>query len=86
MAAVRTLDGSRPLLALVGLLFVVTRKRRRLGLLSVFFLASLMGLASLTGCGSTPGSTPQTATYTVTVTGTSGTQIQTTTVTLILHE
>jgi RHS repeat-associated protein len=82
MAAVRTLDGSRPLLALVGLLFVVTRKRRRLALLSVLLLASLAGIASLTGCGSTP----KTATYTVTVSGTSGTQIQTTTVTLILHD
>ena len=82
MAAVRTLDGSRSLLALVGLLFVATRKRRRLALLSVLLLASLAGIASLTGCGSTP----KTAPYTVTVTGTSGTQIQTTTVTLILQE
>ncbi len=73
---------ARPLLALCGVLFVATRKRRRLALLCVLLLASLAGSSLLTGCATSN----HTATYTLTVTGTSGTQVQTTTVSLILHE
>jgi hypothetical protein len=84
LAGLRNLDGSstRPLLAFIGMLFLVTRKRRQLRLLSLLLVLSLAGLASLTGCGSSPSN----ANYTITITGTGGTQVQTTTVTLSLHE
>jgi hypothetical protein len=75
------LSSTRPLLALVGILLLATRKRRRrFAMLGVFLIASVVGLASLAGCGSSPRSTS----YTITVTGTSGPQVQTTTVVLIV--
>jgi hypothetical protein len=84
IAGLRTFDGrsTQPLLALVGLLIVVTRKRRPLRLLSVVVVASLVALTSLTGCGSSP----RTASYTITVTATSGSQVQTANVTLTVHQ
>jgi len=74
----------RPILALLGVLFFATRKRRRFLLLNVLFLASFAGLASVVGCGSAPQSISRN--YTITVTGTSGPQSQTATVTLTLHK
>jgi hypothetical protein len=84
VAGLRPSGGSsiRPLLGLLGFLFVVTRKRTRLRLLSVLVVAPLIGLASLTGCGSTP----HTETFAITVTGTSGSQVQTTTVTITVQD
>jgi hypothetical protein len=83
LASLRDLGGSstRPLLAVAGLIFLVTRKRRQLRLFAVALLVSLAGLTSLTGCGSST----RTATYNITITATGGTQTQTANVTLILH-
>jgi len=83
-AGLRDFGGSstRPLLALAGLFFLITRKRRQLRLLALVLLVSLAGLASLTGCGTSS----KTATYAINITGTAGTQAQTATVTLTLHD
>ncbi len=84
IAGLHALDGrsTQPLLALVGLLILVARKRRHLRLLSVLVVASLVAITSLTGCGSSP----RTANYTITVNATSGSQVQTATVTLTVHQ
>lgn len=73
---------TQPLLALVGLLILVTRKRRHLRFLSLVVVASLVAITSLTGCGSPP----RTASYTITVTATSGSLVQTSNVTLTVHQ
>ncbi|MEO6923450.1 MAG: choice-of-anchor D domain-containing protein, partial [Bryocella sp.] len=67
-----------PMLAFLGCLLLMVRKRRRIALYCLLAIASLATVTSLTGCGSTP----ITAAFTVTVTGTSGTQVQSTTILL----
>lgn len=79
IAALR--ETGTPMLALAGCLLLAVRKRKRLVLYCLLIFASVAGVTTLTGCGSTP----RTATYTLTITGTSGSQAQTTTVKLILH-
>lgn len=78
----RTFGGTstRPILALVGFLFLA--KRRRVLLLSVLLLASFAGIGFLIGCGSSPQPAPRS--YTITVTGTSDSQ--TVNLTLTLHD
>jgi len=85
-AGMRPFGGSstRPILALVGFLFLAIRKRRRVLLLSVLLLVSFAGIGSIMGCGSSPQTAPRS--YTITVTGTSGSQTQTANLTLTLHD
>jgi hypothetical protein len=77
-----------PTLSLIGLFFLPGKRRRRWITLGVLLAASLGAVAALSGCGGGFGlanvtQTPQS--YTVTVTGTSGTDIQTTTVQLTVE-
>jgi len=72
-----------PVLGLVGLFFVPGKRRRRWITLGVLMIASLSALAALSGCGGGFALTGNTSTsYTITVTGTSGADVQTTTVQL----
>jgi hypothetical protein len=74
------------IMPLVGLLFVTRRVRRRWIAFMVLLIASLGALTALSGCGggfALPGSAAKT--YTVTVTGTSGAEQQTTTVQLTVQ-
>jgi hypothetical protein len=75
-------SSTKPMLALVGFLFLFARKRRRPVLYCLLAFASLAGLASLSGCG---GSSPTAANYTITVTATSGSVVQTSTVVLTVQ-
>jgi hypothetical protein len=75
-----------PALALIGLFFVPGNRHRRWLTLSVLLLCSLGALTALSGCGggfSLPGAIS--TNYTVTVTGTSGSAVQTTTVQLTVQ-
>ena len=77
-----------PTLSLIGLFFLPGKRHRRWITLGVLLAASLGAVAALSGCGGGFGlanvtQTPQS--YTVTVTGTSGTDIQTTTVQLTVE-
>jgi hypothetical protein len=75
-----------PALALIGILFV-PGKRRRWITLGVLLVASLGAITALSGCGGGFGLAKviQPQSYTVTVTGTSGSDIQTTTVQLTVE-
>jgi len=69
----------------LGLLFLAARRRKRWIMLAVLLLASV-GVTALSGCGggfALPGSSAKT--YTVTVTGSSGSDSASTTVQLILQ-
>jgi hypothetical protein len=75
-----------PVLALIGLFFVPGKRRRRWLTLGVLLIASLSALTALSGCGggfALPGAASQS--YTITVTGTSGADVQTTTVQLTVQ-
>jgi Bacterial Ig-like domain (group 3)/Bacterial Ig-like domain (group 2) len=74
------------ILPLLGLCFIGAGRRRWLALCLVL-MSSLGVVASLTGCGGSSGSSNKTSpqTYTITVTGTSGTEIQTATVQLTVQ-
>jgi hypothetical protein len=76
-----------PTLSLIGLFFVPGKRRRRWITLCVLLVASLGAIAALSGCGGGFGLAKviQPQSYTVTVTGTSGTDIQTTTVQLTVE-
>jgi lipopolysaccharide export LptBFGC system permease protein LptF len=72
-----------PALALIGLFFVPGKRRRRWLALGVLLIGSLGALTALSGCGG--GFSLPAHSYTVTVTGTSGADIQTTTVQLTVE-
>jgi uncharacterized repeat protein (TIGR01451 family) len=74
------------MLPLAGLLFATRRLRRRWLAVCILMLASLGALTALSGCGGgfgLPGSNGKT--YTITVTGTSGAEQQSTTVQLTVQ-
>lgn len=74
------------MLPLAGLLFATRKLRRRWLTVCVLMLASLGALTALSGCGGgfgLPGSNGKT--YTITVTGTSGAEQQSTTVQLTVQ-
>ena len=68
---------------LMGILIAVGRRRKRLFALLVILLASLGAVTAMTGCGGGFGSAA--TTYNITVTGTSGADVQTTTVKLTVN-
>jgi hypothetical protein len=72
-------------LSLFGLMFVPVKARRQWIAVIVLAIAGVTAAASLTGCsgGGAPKTTGQT--YTITVTGTSGTQQRSTTVQLVVE-
>jgi hypothetical protein len=75
-----------PVLSFVGLLFVPNKRRRRWITLGLLLFASLGALTALSGCGggfALPVASSQT--YTITITGTSGAAVQTTTVQLTVQ-
>jgi hypothetical protein len=76
-----------PALALVGIFFVPGKRRRRRITLAILLFASLTAVAALSGCGGGFGlaTVAPPASYNVTVTGTSGADIQTTTVQLTVE-
>ena len=77
-----------PTLALLGLFYVPGKRRRRWITLGVLLFASLTALTALSGCGGGFGLVsggPASASYTITVTGTSGETQQTTTVQLTVQ-
>jgi hypothetical protein len=72
-------------LPLFGFLFAIKRFRQRWITMGIFILVSLGAATAISGCGggfSLPGSTAKT--YSITVTGTSGAEQQSTTVELIV--
>jgi uncharacterized repeat protein (TIGR03803 family) len=74
--------------SLVGLLFLPGKRRRRWITLGVLLFTSLSALTALTGCGGgfgVAGVTNTPASYTITITGTSGEVQQTTTVQLTVQ-
>jgi hypothetical protein len=74
-----------PALALLSLFFLPGKKRRRWITLAVMLIASAGAFAALTGCGGGFALTNPAHTYTVTVTGTSGANVQSTTVQLTVQ-
>ncbi len=72
-------------LALIGLCLVPGRRCRRWIAMAVLLLASLGAFTALTACGGGFGLTTPSQSYTITVTGTSGTDVQTTTVQLTVQ-
>jgi hypothetical protein len=74
-----------PALAIIGLLFLPGKRRRRWITLGVLLSASLCAFTALTACGGGFALTQQSQTYTVTVTGTSGSDVQSTTVQLTVQ-
>jgi sugar lactone lactonase YvrE len=73
-----------PALALIGILFLPRRRARHWLALGILMLASL-GALTLSGCGGGFYSGSASHSYTITVTGTSGTDVQTTTVQLTVE-
>jgi myo-inositol-hexaphosphate 3-phosphohydrolase len=74
-----------PALAIVSLLFVPGKRRRRWITMALLLFAFLGAIATLTGCGGGFSLTPPAQTYTITVTGTSGAETQSTTVQLTVQ-
>jgi hypothetical protein len=77
-----------PALGLIGLFFVPGKRRRRWITLGVLLITSLGAITALSGCGGGFGLgnvTPPPSSYTITVTGTSGSSVQTTTVQLTVQ-
>jgi hypothetical protein len=74
-----------PALAVIGLCLVPGKRRRRWITLAVLLIASLGAFTALTACGGGFGYTAPSQSYTITVTGTSGTDEQTTTVQLTVQ-
>jgi hypothetical protein len=75
-----------PALAFIGIFFVPGKRRRRWITLGALLIASLGALSALSGCGGGFSGHQSAATnYTITVTGTSGTTVQTTTVQLTVQ-
>jgi len=74
-----------PALAILGFFFLPGKRRRRWITLALLLFASLGAFTALTACGGGFSLTPASQTYTVTVTGTSGTDVQSTTVKLTVQ-
>jgi hypothetical protein len=74
-----------PALAIIGLLFLPGKQRRRWITLGLLLFASLGAVTALTACGGGFALTQPAQSYTITVTGTSGADIQTTTVQLTVQ-
>ena len=77
-----------PALSLIGLFFVPGKRYRRWITLGLLLVCSLGAIAAMSGCGGGFGLgnlTPPPASYTITVTGTSGANSQTTTVQLTVQ-
>jgi N-acetylneuraminic acid mutarotase len=74
-----------PALALIGFFFVPGKRRRRWITVFVLLLASLGAFTALTACGGGFGMTASATSYNITITGTSGTVQQTTTVQLTVE-
>jgi len=74
-----------PALALIGLFFLPGKRRRRWITLALLLFASLGAFTALTACGGGFDMTAPAATYTITVTGTSGATQQTATVQLTVQ-
>jgi hypothetical protein len=74
-----------PVLALISFLFLPGKRRRRWITLGVLLIASLSALTALSGCGGGFAITKSSQSYTITVTGTSGADVQTTTVQLTVQ-
>jgi N-acetylneuraminic acid mutarotase len=72
-------------LALIGLCLVPGRRHRRWITMALLLIASLGAFTGLTACGGGFGLTAAPQSYTITVTGTSGTEVQTTTVQLTVE-
>jgi hypothetical protein len=74
-------------LALIGLFFLPVKKRRRWITMALLLFASLGAFTALTGCGGGFGLVRviPPASYTITVTGTSGAEQQITTVQLTVQ-
>jgi hypothetical protein len=74
-----------PALALIGFFFLPSKRRRRWITLAVLLLASLGAFTALTACGGGFGMTAPATSYNITITGTSGTVQQTTSVQLTVE-
>jgi hypothetical protein len=74
-----------PVLAAVGLFFIPGKRRRRWMTLGVLLLASLGTLTALSGCGGGFSFIQPAQTYTLTITGTSGSDTHSTTVQLTVE-
>jgi len=74
-----------PALAIIGLLFLPGNRRRRWITLALLLFASLGAFTALTACGGGFALTQPAQTYTITVTGTSGSDVQSTTVQLTVQ-
>ena len=74
-----------PALAILSLLFLPGKRRRRWTTLALLLLASLGAFTALTACGGGFALTQPAQTYTITVTGTSGADVQSTTVQLTVQ-
>jgi hypothetical protein len=72
-------------LALIGLCLLPGKRRRRWITMALLLIASLGAFTVLTSCGGGFGLTAPPQSYTITVTGTSGTEVQTTTVQLTVE-
>jgi N-acetylneuraminic acid mutarotase len=88
-AALTTKDSKWPLtasaLSLIGMFFLPGKRRRRWITLTVLLLASLGAFTALTACGGGFGFTSSATSYTITITGSSGSVQQTTTVPLTVE-
>ncbi|MGA3047448.1 MAG: glycoside hydrolase family 44 protein [Terracidiphilus sp.] len=72
-----------PVLSLIGLVFISGKRRRRWLALAILLVASLGGISVLSGCSGSlklTNNVPPPQTYTLTVTGTSGSDTHSTTV------
>jgi hypothetical protein len=70
---------------MISLLFLPGKRRRRWITTAILLIASLGAFTALTACGGGFALTQPAQSYTVTVTGTSGTDVQTTTVQLTVQ-
>jgi N-acetylneuraminic acid mutarotase len=86
ITASQTLPLAAPLLAFLGFCFLPDKRRRRLLAMCLLTVASLGGLATLTGCGGGFALLKPAQSYTVTITASGGGQTQTTTVLLTVQE
>lgn len=74
-----------PALAILSLLFLPGKRRRRCITLALLLIASLGAFTALTACGGGFSLSQPPQNYTITVTGTSGSDVQTTTVQLTVQ-
>jgi hypothetical protein len=86
MTASQTLPLAAPILAFLGFCFLPGKRRRRLLALCLLTVASLGGIATLSGCGGGFAVLKPAQSYTVTITAAGGGQTQTTTVLLTVQE